>query len=313
MIGYGRACLTFALVILTGSLTCPAQNNANLTASAVQTRQAGAKQRDHRVQTVQFESKMVGKTLPYNVLLPVDYDQRAARTKRYPVLYLLHGLTGHYTNWLEYTHLVEYAKPYELIIIMPEGNNGWYTDSATVPMDKYESYILEELIPDVQRRYRALDTRDGRAIAGLSMGGYGALKFGVKYPEEFAFAGSMSGALGAASWTEADLRGFEFIWQTLLPAFGSTRAANDINKLFRDLPASRIAALPYVYFDCGTEDPLLATNRSFVDTLLARKIPHEYRQLPGTHAWPYWDAQVQEVLRIAARKMRGLASGVRRV
>ncbi len=260
------------------------------------------------VQTIPFASKLVGKTLPYNVLLPADYDEPAAKERRYPVLYLLHGLTGHYSNWLEKTRLADYARTYELIIIMPEGNDGWYTDSAVAPTDKYESYILQELIPDVQRRYRTIETRAGRAIAGLSMGGYGALKFGVKNPEMFAFVGSMSGAIGAASWTEADLHGFEFIWRTLALVFGPenspTRAANDLNRLFRDLPAERIAALPFVYLDCGTEDLLLQSSRDLADILVARKIPHEYRQLPGTHAWSYWDAQVQEILRIAERKLR---------
>ena len=188
----------------------------------------------------------------------------------------------------------------------PEGENSWYTDSASVPTDKYESYILQELIPDVEQRFRASSERVGRAIGGLSMGGYGALKFGVKHPEMFVFAASLSGALDAASWTEADLKAFAFIWRTLEPVYGAanseTRTANDLSKLYRDLPAARIAALPYIYLDCGTEDGLLQTNRSFVDILLKQKIPHEYRQLPGNHSWPYWDAQVQEVLRIAAKR-----------
>ncbi len=319
MTRYGRAFLTLALIAFSGSpnasLWASAQNKASANVSVVQARRPAVKQQDRRVQTVQFESTMVGKTLPYNVLLPIDYDQRTARTKRYPVLYLLHGLTGHYTNWLEYTHLADYARPYELIIIMPEGNDGWYTDSATVPTDKYESYILRELIPDVEKRFRVSTTRDGRAIAGLSMGGYGALKFGVKYPEMFAFAGSLSGALDAASWTEADLRGFEFIWRTLVPIFGPEdspmRKANDVLRLYREVPAARIAALPYVYLDCGTEDPLLFSSRGLTAILLERKIPHEYRQLPGTHAWTYWDMQVQEILRSAARKLRVPAASVK--
>src|SRR5258708_33629365 len=154
-----------------------------------------------RVDTVKFESKMMGRELPYNVVLPPDYDKQ--KTTRYPVLYLLHGLFGHYDNWVSKTRLKEHAAQFQIIIVTPEGNNGWYTDSATVPADKYESYILQELIPDVQQRYRTIETRAGRAVAGLSMGGYGALKFGVKHPESFVFAASMSGAL----WTEADLPG----------------------------------------------------------------------------------------------------------
>jgi putative tributyrin esterase len=270
--------------------------------------QTSATPNNHRVQTIQFQSKLVGKTLPYNVLLPGNYSQPDSRVKRYPVVYLLHGLTGHYTDWLEKTRLADYAAAYEFIIVIPEGNDGWYTDSATVAADKYESYILQELIPDVEKRFRASTAREGRAIGGLSMGGYGALKFGVKHPESFVFVASLSGALGAASWIEADLRGFEFVWRTLQPVYGpensATRAANDLSRLYRELPAERLATLPYIYLDCGTEDPLLPFNHSFVDILLTRKIPHEYRQLPGDHSWPYWDAQVQEVLRVAAKKLR---------
>lgn len=279
-----------------------AASQANVTQSSA----GQAKKANARVQTIQFESKLVGTTLPYNVLLPTDYNQPAAKTKRYPVIYLLHGLVGHYTNWLDKTRLVEYTAGSDVIIVMPEGNNNWYTDSATVPSDKYESYIVQELIPDVEKRFRASSAREGRAIAGLSMGGYGALKFGVKHPEMFVFAASMSGALDAALWTEADLKGLEFIWQTLLPVYGAadseTRAANDLGKLYRELPKERIAALPFVYLDCGTDDRLLETNRSFADILVKQKIPHEYRQLPGNHSWPYWDEQVQEILRIAARR-----------
>ncbi len=317
MTKYPRTSLGFVLFVLTLSTGIAGVSPASLSAQAVHPavrslatpgQQTSATPANNRVQTIQFESKLVGKTLPYNVLLPIDYNLPAAKTKRYPVVYLLHGLTGHYTDWLGRTSLIDYTASYDFIIVMPEGNNSWYTDSATVPTDKYESYIVQELIPDVEKHFRAGSEREGRAIAGLSMGGYGALKFGVKYPEKFVFAASMSGALDAASWTKAQLGGFEFILQTLLPVYGAenseTRAANDVSKLYRELPAERIATLPFVYLDCGLEDPLLATNRGFVDILLSRKIPHEYRQLPGGHAWPYWDAQVQEVLRIAAKRLR---------
>jgi putative tributyrin esterase len=260
--------------------------------------------RSATVETVRFESKMVGKALPYDVILPPDYDQN--KTTRYPVLYLLHGLFGHYDNWVAKTQLTERAGAYQLIIVTPEGNDGWYTDSAVAPADKYESYILQELIPDVQQHYRAIEMRGGRAVAGLSMGGYGALKFGVKHPELFVFVASISGALGPATWTETDLRGLQTIWKSLAPVYGPmdspVRAANDVYKLYREFPAERLADLPFVYLDCGTEDPFLPGNRSFADILQTRKIPHEYRELPGAHAWTFWNQQVVEVLRIAATK-----------
>jgi putative tributyrin esterase len=140
------------------------------------------------------------------------------------------------------------------------------------------------------------------------MGGYGALKFGVKHPEMFALAASLSGALGAAVWTEDDLRNFgtalpRSIMETFGPAGSQTRAANDLMKLFREFPAARLSSLPYIYLDCGTEDGLLPFSRSLADLLQERKIPHEYRELPGAHNWAYWDAQVREVLSVAAQRI----------
>ncbi len=261
-----------------------------------------------RVETIQFKSKLVGNVLPYSVVLPSRYESPQYRTQLYPVLYLLHGLSGHYSNWLSKTKLADYATEYQMIIVTPEGNDGWYTDSATVPADKYETYILQELIPDVESRYRASKQREGRAIAGLSMGGYGALKFGVKYPDKFIFAASMSGALDAAARSEGDPRfAWEYLRASIMQTYGApnsqTRADNDLHKLVRLFPGERIASLPFLYLDCGTEDGLLATNRELATILLERKIPHEFRQLPGKHNWEYWGSQVREVLKIAAQKM----------
>ncbi|HKO35826.1 MAG TPA: alpha/beta hydrolase family protein [Pyrinomonadaceae bacterium] len=269
---------------------------------------AGSAQRGARptVETVQFRSTLVGKTLPYNVVLPGDY--RASRVTRYPVLYLLHGLTGHYSDWVNRSNVADYASKYRIIIVMPEGNDGWYTDSASVPSDKYESYFIREVMPDVQKRYRTIDSRYGRGVAGLSMGGYGALKFGLKYPATFAFAGSMSGALRPASWTEEELKDFKAIRDSVFSVFGpmgsETRKANDIHQLARSASAARISALPYFYLDCGTEDVLANDNARYAAILHEKKIAHEYRQLPGNHNWQYWDQQVREVLRIAAEKLR---------
>jgi S-formylglutathione hydrolase FrmB len=250
-----------------------------------------------RVDTVKFQSKLVNATLPYNVILPPDYD--AAKTARYPVLYLLHGLTGHYTDWVGRTNIADYAAQYRIIVVTPEGNDSWY-------IENYETYILQELIPDVQQRYRTIEARDGRAIAGLSMGGYGAIKFGLKSPQTFAFAASMSGAFGMTRFTDEQVPAS---WRESLKLFGpagsQTRKANDLFELIGNVPASQITSLPYFYFDCGTEDsPLIFPyNRQLADMMVDRKIPHEYRELPGDHSWDYWNRQVQEILRLAAVKL----------
>jgi putative tributyrin esterase len=261
-----------------------------------------------RVRTVQFKSKLTGKLLPYSVVLPTSYEEQGKEKSSYPTLYLLHGLSGNHSNWFSKTKLTEYAAHYEMIVVTPEGGDGWYTDSATVPADKYESYIMQELLSDVERRYRAVKAREGRAIAGLSMGGYGALKFGVKYPDQFIFAASMSGALDAATRTAAN-PGFawDYIRPSIMQTFGEadnqTRADNDLYRLFRAVSTERKGSLPFFYLDCGTEDGFLATNRELATILLERKIPHEFRQLPGGHNWAYWDAQVREVLKLAAKRM----------
>lgn len=257
-----------------------------------------------RVETVRLQSKLVNATLPYNVILPPDYD--TSRNTRYPVLYLLHGLMGHYTDWMTKTNVGDYAAEYRIIVVMPEGNDSWYIDSSMLATDKYETYILQELLPDVQQRYRTIEARYGRAIAGLSMGGYGAIKFGLKSPQTFVFAGSMSGAFGITRLSEKDAPAS---WRESMKVFGpvgsETRKANDLLEIVGKLTESRVSSLPFFYFDCGTEDsPLIFPhNRELAVLMSEKKIPHEYRELPGDHSWGYWDAQVQEVLRIAARKL----------
>lgn len=257
------------------------------------------------VETIQFKSELIGQVLPYDALLPVGY---ADSNKRYPVLFLLHGLFGRYDDWVTRTNLAQYAKNYDLIIITPEGHDSWYTDSAGTATDKYESYFVRELISDVDARFRTIKDKRARGVAGLSMGGYGALKYGLKHPEQFAFAASLSGALDAATRTE-DNPGFA--WDILRPSISSvfgprssqTRTTNDLHQIARGLSASQIASLPYLYFDCGLEDGFLATNRELADILLSKKIPHQFRQLPGAHTWAYWDQQVREILRLYAQLM----------
>jgi S-formylglutathione hydrolase FrmB len=303
--------LLLALLLAAPARAQTARTTPTLAPTPAASKQAGNKadkkaEGPRRYETVPFESRLVGAPLPYNVILPADYNRAASKRKRYPVVYLLHGLGGSAADWVSNrAHLADYAAQYPFIIVVPEGKDGWYTDGLA-PDEKFESYFVEELIPDVDRRFRTVAAREGRAVAGLSMGGYGALKFGLKHPEVFAFAASMSGALGAPSWTP-DMPLPEFVKPSVArvygPAGSDVRRANDIFRITRELAPEQIARLPYLYLDCGTEDFLISNSRDFSALLIEKKVAHEFRELPGTHSWPYWDRQVQEILRLAAQKL----------
>lgn len=139
------------------------------------------------------------------------------------------------------------------------------------------------------------------------MGGYGAIKYGLKYPATFAFAASMSGAFGVTGYTETEMGGsnWEPFLKILGPVGSEARKANDVLEIARGLSPARVRSLPYFYFDCGTEDTAqhIVPNRELSEIFLEKKIAHEYRELPGEHSWAYWDQQVQEVLKIVARQM----------
>jgi len=256
------------------------------------------------VENHKLSSKLMSRELPYRVILPLNYKTSSEKTL-FPVVYLLHGLTGHYNNWTDSSKLAEYAAKYNFIIVTPEGNNGWYTDSATTPNDKYESYIIRELIPEIDKKFRTKSDRNHRVVAGLSMGGYGSIKFGLRYPEMFALVGSFSGALGAASLTEKEIGTKGVIAESILGVYGAadseTRKQNDAFKLISEMPVERIKNLPFIYIDCGTEDFLFKSNRDFVNLLIEKKVRHEYRQLPGAHDWKFWDAQIQEFLELSEK------------
>ena len=120
------------------------------------------------VTSLKFNSPLMGREMPYRLILPPDY--KAKPEQRYATVYLLHGLGGNYQNWNALTRLAEYALKHSFIIVIAEGGNGWYTDSLTVPNDKYESYIVKDLIPEIDKTYRTIPDRNNRIIAGLSHG-----------------------------------------------------------------------------------------------------------------------------------------------
>lgn len=239
------------------------------------------------------------------VVLPSGYQGSA---RRYPVLYLLHGHDGGHLNWMDRTNLLDYTAHLPLIVVLPDAGDSWYNNSVARPEEKFEDYVAKDVPAYVDLHFRTLTFREARFVAGLSMGGYGALKLGLKYPARFSLAGSFSGALTAATDTA---------YRTLLDAFGPagspSRSANDL------LALARTATVPasYFYIDTGSADRVLPSNRAFVDAMSARPIAYEYHEVPGNHSWEFWNRRLpvflalveERIARLPAAATSGAASG----
>jgi S-formylglutathione hydrolase FrmB len=243
------------------------------------------------VEDATFHSASLDRDVRYRIYLPREYKKTS---QRYPVLYLLHGLYGNYQNWDTLTHLAGYAEGLPWIIVMPDADDSWYTNSASRPQDRFGDYITHDLIAEIDNRYRTIRARHGRAIAGLSMGGYGAIKVALQNPAMFAFAGSLSGALDAPRDLDAKRADFK---GKLMAVFGppdsQVRKHNDVFRLLENVAPDQ---LPYFYLACGTSDEFLAINREFVAQLSTHRASYEYHETPGGHTWEYWDAGIQRLL-----------------
>ena len=235
----------------------------------------------------------------FNVVLPANYY---TSDERYTTIYLLHGYGGGENDWITRTGLVGYLKEYNFIVVTPDGKNSWYSNSPTVKNKNFEDHIMKEIIPTVEKKYRALSTRHGRVIAGLSMGGVGALKFGMKFPSSFFIAASFSGALQFPHILEEYFKnnvskGFE---PTLKDAFGAVKSDTwTKNDPFVLLDSTNVKSLPYLYIAVGKDDPLMGIvdlNRSFSEKLRKKNAIYEYHELPGVHNWVFWDKEIKALL-----------------
>ncbi len=283
------------------------------------------------VKTVSYESPSVGRTLKYNVSLPASYE--ASKERRYPVLYLLHGYTSNYTDWAR-LGAANAAQPFDLIVVMADGGNSWYANwakSEGEAKNAWEDAIVKDLIGHVDATYRTVAIREGRAINGLSMGGYGSLMIGLRHPETFASVGSHSGAIGFARSIAKKMRAGEDLKKGLrtpadipnpsigLSDFDSPSERTPKGDLFATpeqadehdpftlvtkIPRDK---MPHLYIDCGTEDFLYNDNREFARLLLDNKIPFTFAETPGGHTPSYW---AREIFQSVAAQYQVLRRGL---
>jgi putative tributyrin esterase len=219
------------------------------------------------------------------------------------VLYLLHGLSDDYSVWMRRTSIERYVEGLPLIVVMPDTGRGWYTNGKTPGTHRYEDHIIQDVVGTVDRLFPTIAARKGRVIGGLSMGGYGAVKLALKYPDLFCAAHSHSGALTGprrvgGKWTRKSPIDPEFA-----AIFGKhlEDSQDDPSTLARQCPKTKRPALR---IDCGSEDFLIDANRYFHDLLKELKYPHEYEEHPGSHNWGYWDLHIRAALDFHRRHLK---------
>jgi S-formylglutathione hydrolase FrmB len=238
--------------------------------------------------TYRYRSEALQKNVQAEILHP-----DASMTGPFHVMLLLHGLSDDQSIWMRRTSIERYLDGVPLIVVMPDGGRGWYTDAREGYA--YETALAVELPSFIERMFH---TALPWAVSGLSMGGYGALKFALKYPERFASAVSHSGALGMGHF--AGSRDAEFD-REVLRVFGPDPSGGE-DDLFA--LASRLSGeAPALRFDCGTDDFLLDSNRAFAAHLSELGVAHEFQEFPGGHDWGYWDEHVREGIAFHRRSL----------
>lgn len=222
-----------------------------------------------------------------NVLIPEDGK------KSHPTLWLLHGMYGCYSDWMRRTSIERYAEEAGLAVVMPSGENSYYEDMAHGA--RYYSYISEELPRKLGAMLPLSDSPETNYIAGLSMGGYGAMKFALRHPERYAAVASFSGVLDIVERKVTDT--FPDIYYEDFGERSLEGTDADLLALLRKHTADG-TTLPKLYVWCGRQDTLLPLNERFRDLCTELHIPLSYRTAPGAHEWKFWDMAVREFTEI---------------
>lgn len=253
---------------------------------------------------VNFLSKSLMRTVPIQVILPVDkltfpgMPQR--EEKPFKTLYLLHGIFGNYTDWVSGTNVQRWAEEKDLAVVMPSGDNMFYVDQEAAH-NYYGEFIGQELVEITRKMFPLSDKKEDTFIAGLSMGGYGAIRNGLKYHDTFGYIGGLSSAM-LMDGLEARTNDHPFFIERKDFAesfFGDLSKVKESDKnpewLVKKLVETQ-AELPKVYLACGTEDSLLEPNRKFRDFLRASGVEVTYEEGPGGHEWDFWNRYIKKVI-----------------
>jgi S-formylglutathione hydrolase FrmB len=262
-------------------------------------------------ESLKVKSATLGKDVEYSIYLPADYDKS---NRRYPVLYLLHGYTDDETGWTQFGEaqiigdkVIQSGEAAPMIIVMPDAGVSWYINSYD-GKSNYEDFFIKEFIPHIDATYRKRTTKQYRAIAGLSMGGYGTLIMATKHPDMFAAAAPLSSGV----FTDDEIiNAEERTWNVVLGELygkkdltGKNRLTdhynkNSILKIIETGSAEELKKVRY-FIDCGDKDFLIKGNMALHAAMIDKKIPHEFRVREGVHNWTYWRTALPEVLKFVS-------------
>jgi len=246
-----------------------------------------------------FFSDVLGMCVEADVILPENTAgqigmEGTASSNGWKTLYLLHGMSDDHTIWQRRTSIERYAADKNLAVVMPSTQLGWYTDMKMGP--KWFTYISEELINTCRSFFPGMSKRrEDTFVAGLSMGGYGALKCGLCAPETFSWAASLSGAVDMRQYYLHNDLGSLASMQYWLDIFGTQEEFfGSVNDLYAQ--AEKTFLKPHIYMWCGQQDSLLKQNRIMKERLEALGYDLSYHESAGDHQWKYWDEHIQNVL-----------------
>lgn len=239
---------------------------------------------------ITFRSAALGRDMQYRVILPLE-----TADQKLPVVYLLHGGGGGFRDWSNDSDVASFAER-GLILVMPEGESSYYTNAVDPPQDRFEDYITHDLISDVESHFPVAAGRANRSIIGLSMGGFGAVKIGLRHPDLFAFVGGLSSAIDVPrrAFSVKRLQQSRHYNSIFGPSGSQTRRDNDPFILAR---TANPEGAPHFFLTCGEQEGLLPANREFAALLAQRHFKFEFHTVRGGHDWNQWNAWLTTVFR----------------
>jgi S-formylglutathione hydrolase FrmB len=260
------------------------------------------------LETLKFESKKVAYPVEYSIYLPPDYE---TSNRSYPVLYLLHGYSDDETGWIQFGEANRIADrgiangdfP-PCIIVMPDGKVTWYSNSID-GKDPWEDMFVDEFIPFIEKQYRIRANKEFRAIAGLSMGGNGALLLSMRHPDLFSSCVAMS----AGTFTDAEVLNGN-MYDRFFGTIHGPKPANDVSEhwkaysplhLLDSVDKEKLKSIRF-YIDCGDDDFLYKGNAALHVKMRDLEIPHEFRVRNGGHEWSYWRTGLFDGLKFISEK-----------